>query len=104
MRTISRAIDLYSRRVGRLPDSLGVLLDVPDAFVREVTLDPLTGLPYAYAIDDPTHYRLCALFQTGDLAAPPGDRTTDSEFWRHPVGQGCFRFEATTDLGGHEPL
>ncbi|WP_101927304.1 MULTISPECIES: hypothetical protein [Luteimonas] len=75
------------RRDGTLPASL-------DALRGEARrVDPLTGLPYGYAVVDARTLRLCATFATDS-----GDALRQAEPWMHrdwPHGPGDACFERT---------
>jgi hypothetical protein len=101
LRQLEGAIDGYFTKRGQLPTSIAELLNAPDALGRDVSIDPVTLTPYAYTIDDSTHYRLCATFSLADRADPKArarGRTflrPESDFWRHEAGEKCFTFEVT---------
>jgi hypothetical protein len=86
--SISRAMNGYWTRNGRLPAVLGELLQSPATYVE--SRDPLTSQPYSYAVVGATMYELCADFQL-DLRE---ERAYFSPFWSHPAGHHCFRLEA----------
>ena len=91
LRAIAGAIDEHFRAHGRLPDSLGVLLQDPNTMLTELE-DPESGRRFEYRVSDSTHYELCATFAEADsqVAGPRGRPYGASPFWRHPAGRTCF--------------
>lgn len=94
LRGITRAMDLYWTRHGRLPTSLAELSAESDVTVS--THDPSTGQDYDLRPQDAATYELCADFEqasavSGDPAGNPRDMSED--FWSHGVGRRCFRLE-----------
>ena len=50
-------------------------------------VDPATGQPYVYSVEDGTTYELCATFTLV--------RDSDVDvFWNHPAGPRCFTIDA----------
>jgi hypothetical protein len=86
---VSRTLDLFWTRNGRLPASLGELSKEPGAGVT--TRDPATGAEYEYQAIDARTYELCAQFESdsAELGRPGG-----ADFWSHGAGRQCFRREA----------
>ena len=95
LRGISRAMDLYWTRNGRLPASIADLSGEPGVNVR--SRDPATGQEYELRVLEEATYELCASFErpTADYGEPPGpaDDVSD-DFWSHGVGRRCFRLDA----------
>ncbi len=60
------------------------------AVYQKVTImDPETGEPYVYTVQDATHYALCATFNS--------TRDLDYDiFWNHPAGYHCFEVDAVS--------
>jgi hypothetical protein len=78
-----------------LPADLRTL--AANARYQRLTLsDPETGAAYEYRIVDPTHYELCATFETER-------RQRYDIAWDHPAGRHCFRFDALELEGTPEP-
>jgi hypothetical protein len=63
--------------------------------------DPVTHVPYEYAVLDSVRYQLCATFDAPDSVGPYG--TAADPFWRHGAGHTCFTFEARRPLGVARP-
>jgi hypothetical protein len=96
LRALSGAIEAFARARGRVPDSLAVLLRLPDTFGAETLRDPASGRPFEYRALDSLRYELCAEFQLDDTKPEaPGAVRPRSEFWKHPAGRHCFTFEVT---------
>jgi len=88
---IGSAIDRWVERNDALPPDLAALAAEPGA--RLAIVDPVTAVPYAYAITGARSYELCATFttdtaQSGHVEAWPG------EAWAHDVGPHCFERKA----------
>jgi hypothetical protein len=75
---IANLIEIHYMQHKTLPKTLA--FDGNDG--RPLRRDPLTALPYEYAVIDADRYEVCAVFQR---AAEDG-----SVFWRHGVGRKCF--------------
>lgn len=85
LRRLSRSIERYYRDTERLPESLPVLLNGWAS--TAIPQDPVTDAAYAYTIDGPRRYRLCAEF------ALESDADGQAEFWAHDAGRHCFAFD-----------
>lgn len=83
LQALTRAVDEYWRVRGRLPASLGELVNEPR--INADTKDPLTAQEYVYQTRSQRTYRLCA-----DFDRPSEDGRVDSPFWKHPAGRRCF--------------
>ncbi len=95
LRGITRAVDLYWTRHGRLPSSLGDLSS--ESGVSVSARDPSTAQAYELRVLDAATYELCASFErtsadSGDSAGRAQDVSED--FWSHGVGRRCFRLDA----------
>ena len=95
LRGITRAVDLYWTRHGRLPASIKDLSGESGLKVR--ARDPGTAQTYELRVLDAATYELCASFER--TSTGPGDsasRTPDvsEDFWSHGVGRRCFRLDA----------
>jgi len=92
LRNLATAVDNYHERNALLPVELDQL-DEADLWNMNRTSDPETREPYGYRVVDARSYDLCAVFhrasdeQEYDIALP--------DFWNHPAGRHCFRFDAT---------
>jgi hypothetical protein len=93
LRNISGAVQGYYDNHRRLPESLEILLQVPNHLDAQALHDPETGTLYAYRTLDSLAYELCADFRTEDREG--GAAGPRSEFWKHSAGSRCFRFEVT---------
>lgn len=85
LRNLSSAISRHFRDTGRLPETLDRLVD--GRILSTMPRDPETNETYAYEIDGPREFRLCAEFLLA--SHPPGT----GEFWSHTDGQQCFSFD-----------
>jgi hypothetical protein len=92
LQSITGAIRSYHVYRGVLPESLALMLQLPDPYPRPTLRDPETGRPYEYRILDSLHCELCAEFQTADTTAGRIAGTRPG-FWEHPAGRYCFPFE-----------
>ena len=113
LRGITRGVDLYWTRHGRLPSSLGDLSS--ESGVSVSAGDPGTAQAYELRVLDAATYELCASFERtsavgrpdqsptyiGVLPAPqdPGDsvdraQDVSEDFWSHGVGRRCFWMDA----------
>ena len=95
LRGITRAVDLYWTRHGRLPSSIRDLSS--ESGVSVSARDPGTAQAYELRVLDAATYELCANFDR--TSADPGEsagRTQDvsEDFWSHGVGRRCFRLDA----------
>jgi uncharacterized protein DUF5671 len=90
LQQISGAIEGHYALHRRLPDSLAVLLRVPNGVAAETLRDPITARPYAYRAVDSLTYELCAEFDGADSEGLPRPRPI-VEFWRHGPGPKCFQ-------------
>lgn len=90
LQQISGAIEAHYALHGRLPDSLAVLLRVPNGVAAETLRDPITARGYEYRAVDSLTYELCAEFAGADSEGRPGPRPI-AEFWRHGPGRACFQ-------------
>jgi hypothetical protein len=92
LRNLATAVDNYHERNGDLPANLDAL-DGSDLWMILRKEDPETNTPYDYEVADARSYDLCAVFHRAgdgaqyDIALP--------DFWKHPAGEHCFRFDAT---------
>lgn len=94
---LHRAIHAWYRKHGALPATLDVVAKQPG--VRLALTDPVTEVPYTFAITGTRTYRLCAIFTT-DTALQESTGYPQTELrWAHGVGQGCFDRDATTATG-----
>jgi hypothetical protein len=83
---ISRGIDLYWTRTGRLPASLE---EVRTETGADVSLaDPATSVRYEFTPIDGQNYELCGVF---DRPSDQSDVRVDAGFWTHRAGRHCFR-------------
>jgi len=89
LESVTRAVNAYWTRNGRLPAVLGELLQSPatDSDRR----DPLTSQPYAYTVIGGKTYELCADFQ---MDSREESNSYVGRFWSHPAGHHCFRLDA----------
>ena len=95
LRGITRAVDLYWTRHGRLPSSLGDLGS--ESGVSLSARDPGTAQAYELRVLDAATYKLCASFaRTSADARDSAGRAQDvsEDFWSHGVGRRCFRLDA----------
>ena len=95
LRGITRAVDLYWTRHGRLPASIKDLSGESGLKVR--ARDPGTAQTYELRVLDAATYELCASFErTSTKRGNSAGQTPDvSEvFWSHGVGRRCFRLDA----------
>ncbi|MFQ5742210.1 MAG: hypothetical protein ACE5HV_01345 [Acidobacteriota bacterium] len=86
LRGITRAVDLYWTRHGRLPASLDELSR--ESGVNINSHDPGTAQLYDYRVLGDKTYELCAHFQR-DLPEPP--QRVSKVFWSHGAGRQCFQ-------------
>lgn len=101
LRGISRAMDLYWTRTGRLPGSLRELSG--ESGVSISIDDPGTAEDYELRLLDGAAYELCANFETSgpdEAAAAASDVSED--FWSHGIGRQCFPLVAQ-DVPSREP-
>lgn len=85
--SLSRAVEVYRSRHGRLPDNLAAL--ERGTGVELADRDPETGRPFEYRAVGDAEYELCASFAR---VSDTPDRAPD--FWSHGPGRTCFRFTA----------
>jgi hypothetical protein len=78
------AADLYWTRNKRLASSLDEL--ATEAGTNIYARDPQTGAPYAYVVNGPDAYELCAEF------ARASDQRGD--FWSHGAAKQCYSIRA----------
>ena len=95
LRGITRAVDLYWTRHGRLPASIKDLSG--ESGLKVSARDPGTAQTYELRVLDAATYELCASFERTSIE--PGNsaaRTPDvsEDFWSHGVGRRCFRLDA----------
>ncbi len=95
LRGITRAVDLYWTRHGRLPASIKDLSG--ESGLKVSARDPGTAQTYELRVLDTATYELCASFER--TSTEPGNsagRTPDvsEDFWSHGVGRRCFRLNA----------
>jgi hypothetical protein len=95
LRGITRAVDLYWTRHGRLPASIKDLSG--ESGLKVSARDPGTAQTYELRVLDTATYELCASFER--MSTEPGNltgRTPDvsEDFWSHGVGRRCFRLDA----------
>ena len=95
LRGITRAVDLYWTRHGRLPASIKDLSG--ESGLKVSAHDPGTAQTYELRVLDAATYELCASFER--MSIEPGNsagRTPDvsEDFWSHGVGRRCFRLDA----------
>ena len=88
LRGITRAVDLYWTRHGRLPASLDELSR--ESGVNINSHDPGTTQLYDYRVLGDKTYELCAHFQR-DLPEP--SQRVGKGFWSHGAGRQCFQPE-----------
>jgi hypothetical protein len=93
LQRLSRLIDVYWAKHGRLPASLD---KVDSEAHADVIKDPMTGQPYEFRSTGEKRYELCAVF---DRETRPGPYQYGEEFWEHGAGRGCFSREVR-NLGG----
>jgi len=87
---LSSEIAAYHRERHALPESLGVVMELPSSDLGLVR-DPATGEAYGYRIVDSTRYELSATFDTVDSATTrTGDWREKPLFWRHAAGRRTF--------------
>lgn len=98
LRALMDSVDRYWFQHKSLPHDMADL----DALKRNKR-DPDSGKLYAYVVVDPTHYRLCARFDTAtDPDVPqPYDPAhvlmpSNDPAWRHPRGRTCFERQVDT--------
>ena len=97
LRAISAAVQDYYREYRALPDSLGLLAQLPQGGVEAIR-DPLSGQPYEYQPLDSLRYQLCARFDAADSTSWPRDRERPggpSPFRRHSAGRECFELRVS---------
>lgn len=88
LQSLSRLIDVYWARHGRLPSFLDALaLDWPATATR----DPVSGQPYEFRATGEKRYELCATFDRPSTGTTHG---LGEELWAHTAGRGCFPLEA----------
>ena len=95
LRGITRAVDLYWTRHGRLPSSLGDLSS--ESGVSLSARDPGTAQAYELRVLEAASYELCGSFErTSAEQSDSTNRTQDvsEDFWSHGVGRRCFRLDA----------
>jgi len=94
----SAAVEQYHRDFGVLPPTLDSAVTVT-RMLPVPPRDPVTGVPFDYAVIDSTHYRLCATFDAADSTggAMPAWRTEPARpggrvraMWAHGAGSTCF--------------
>ena len=95
LRGITRAVDLYWTRHGRLPASIKDLSG--ESGLKVSARDPGTAQTYELRVLDTATYELCASFERtstepGNSAGRPPDVRED--FWSHGVGRRCLRLDA----------
>lgn len=104
--SIQSEIINYWQTKESLPPTLDALSDPLRGFVTPV--DPLTGEPYEYTVQDRLSFALCATFQvsseeTDSFAKPvPMEPYGMNETWSHGVGRTCF--ERTIDPERFPPV
>ncbi|OGJ67812.1 hypothetical protein A3J34_01535 [Candidatus Peribacteria bacterium RIFCSPLOWO2_02_FULL_51_10] len=99
LQTIQNETVSFWQRKERLPENLDELTDSISGFKAPV--DPDTGKPYKYRVQDKLSFSLCADFKTESRKDLQGKRTPASLFgepdqnWTHGIGSVCF--ERTID-------
>jgi len=94
LKRISRAVDAYRSRYGRLPATLDELPRQPqsDPDLDGLHLrDPATERMYGYHARGDSAYVLCAMFQRESAHGTPGE---EDAFWSHGAGRHCFEIVA----------
>ncbi|OIP79359.1 MAG: hypothetical protein COT39_03245 [Parcubacteria group bacterium CG08_land_8_20_14_0_20_48_21] len=96
LQSISYAVQSFTRRFERLPESLDELMQANGSYGPITALDPETGTPYEYrvvaqplgtsAIREGT-YELCAIFS---LVAERGVTAYGTKYDAHDAGRSCF--------------
>ncbi len=87
LQTLSRRIDVYWVRHGKLPSTLdAVSLESPATAPR----DPVSGQPYEFRAAGEKRYELCATFDRRSTGTAHG---LGEELWAHGAGRGCFPLE-----------
>ena len=89
LRVITRAVDLYWTRRGRLPSSLDDLSQ--ESGVNISSRDPGTAQVYDFHVLGTETYELCSHFQYNAVNPAQG---MIRNFWSHGVGRQCFQLEA----------
>jgi hypothetical protein len=85
LQRLSRSVEVYHTRHGRVPASLEELSMDPG--LGDIPRDPVTGAAYTYRTPSERSYELCATFDRDTT----GVRTAD--FWSHGAGAQCFTQE-----------
>ena len=109
---IAGAVDCYYTYEGELPESLAAMRASLDARAAASTIeyacrwqeqvDPVTGAPYEYSVNEGRSYDVCAVFER---ATEDGERTNVRTDWlgngvrrtfnaAHGEGRHCFTLEA----------
>jgi hypothetical protein len=87
---LSRLVDLYWTRYGKLPASLDDLRREGGSDLA-VLADPVTKDAYEYRTVDTDTYELCARFERESSHDP---RASVDVFWSHSAGRRCFQRKA----------
>lgn len=88
---MSRSVDMFFKRHGRLPESLDEVSGEPGLGVA--VNDPETGLEYRYRKMDDDNYRLCARFALDSSGDGQEVRGNAPGTWSHGAGKQCFYLE-----------
>lgn len=102
LRTLAAGVQDYYHEYRALPDSLGMLAQLPGGGMSTVR-DPVTRRPYEYRTLDSLRFELCATFDAADSNETrrpyerPGRR---SDFWRHGAGRHCFPLRVSKTAAG----
>lgn len=89
LQQIEAMVRAHVDETGRLPTDLATLAAKPGVGLSIV--DPETGKPYVYRIDDPLRFSLCAEFVTDTAARTRGGRAWPMSMeWAHGIGNTCF--------------
>lgn len=82
---LTRAIDVYWTRNGRLPETVGALRQEQGVVPGS---DPETGEPYEYRRLGPGDFEICATFDAESREPEVG---FEAGVWSHGAGRQCFR-------------
>ena len=85
LRGLSNSLSRRYRETGRLPDTLGALVD--GRLLAVLPRDPMTAAAYEFEPTGRTTFRLCAEFARKAMPAGADD------FWAHDAGRQCFDFD-----------
>jgi len=100
LRAIYQRVERHYLNKGNLPESLAACDTNPATSIAQKT-DRVTGEPYVYRVQDPTHFQLGATFEMPSESGKPNGSNLwpgDQQFWVHAAGLQIFTIDVTQNL------